>query len=439
MIGAVGSSTSAPLDNDEDVVRVRKLVRDRLVAAGFSLIDQTKMVTATSELARNNVRAPLRLGEVERKLRDVDRRKDEFLATLGHELRKPLGPIRNAVELLCRLDPEVPARQDNARRTIMRHTEHLVRLVDDLLGVARISQGKITLHDELVEVKECIAAALESVAHSIDSRRQRLSVTMAGQDAWIRGDHVRLTQIVGNLLHNASKFTPLDGAVTLSVTATDSQVVIDVADTGIGLDADSMDFIFGLFAQDGYSTDRVQDGLGIGLSLVRTMVGLHGGSVSAASPGRDQGSTFTVKLPRAEAEQPNGATSAASADNGAITAATRVLVVDDNMDSTDMLAELLRIDGHDVATAYSGAGALAQADTFAPQFVFLDIGLPDMSGYQVAASLREIAHMRDAILIALTGYGQESDRERAMQAGFNEHVVKPIDFATVKSLNLRPR
>ncbi|NHZ98210.1 response regulator [Massilia sp. CCM 8734] len=382
-----------------------------------------------------NVKALLRLGQVERELRDVDRRKDEFLATLAHELRNPLGPIRNAVELLCRLDPNVPERQDKARQTILRHTGHLVRLVEDLLDVARISKGKITLHEERVELKTFIGSARESVAHIAESRNQRLEVALPAHEVWLSGDHVRLAQIVGNLLHNAFKFTPPGGVVKLTAEVTGQEILIRVADNGIGIAAGKLDYIFDLFAQDGFTPDRVQDGLGIGLSLVRTLVTLHHGTVSASSPGVDQGSVFEVRLPI----DAIGSGAADANVAGADAAATRILVVDDNVDAADMLAELLGIGGHDVKVAYNGQQALDRAAEFKPTYVFLDIGLPDMSGYEVAAKMRALPTMDDAVLVALTGYGQARDREQAMEAGFDDHIVKPIDFAKVTSLDLQRR
>ncbi|MBZ2209225.1 ATP-binding response regulator [Massilia soli] len=383
-----------------------------------------------------NVKALLRLAIVERELRDVDRRKDEFLATLAHELRNPLGPIRSSVELLCKLEPSVPDLQDRARRTIARHTDHLVRLVDDLLDVARISQGKITLHQERVELKSAVANARESVEGIIESRKHVLNVSLPENEVWIKGDHVRMCQIIGNLLHNAAKFTPPGGVVGLALTVEGDDAVVRISDNGIGLEEANIEFIFGLFAQDGHSGDRVQDGLGIGLSLVRSLVALHDGTVTATSPGLGKGSVFEVRLPAYPYDRSNDEQ---ALDQNAGMAATRILVVDDNADAANTLAELLGIDGHDVVTAYSGRDALARAAEFQPRFVFLDIGLPDMTGYEVAAQMRKLAGMDSAVLIALTGYGQARDRELAMDAGFDEHVVKPIDFAKVTSLNLHTR
>jgi signal transduction histidine kinase len=383
-----------------------------------------------------NVKALLRLGRVERELRDVDRRKDEFLATLAHELRNPLGPIRSAVELLCRLDPHVPERQDRARKAIARHTGHLVRLVDDLLDVARISQGKITLHKERVELKTFVGSAQESVAHLVETRGHQLDIHLPEEEVWVDGDHVRLAQIVGNLLHNAAKFTQPGGAISLSATLKDEQVRIRVSDNGIGIGAGKLETIFDLFSQAGHSTDRVQDGLGIGLSLVRKLVDMHGGSVTACSDGEGKGSVFEVVLP---AQSAGRHTDAAPDIDTRASASSRILVVDDNSDAADMLAELLGIDGHTVMVAYTGSRALALAADFKPAFVFLDIGLPDISGYDVANTMRTLPGMEQVFMIALTGYGQERDRELARNAGFDEHIVKPIDFSKIGALQERIR
>ncbi|MES2898846.1 MAG: response regulator [Pseudomonadota bacterium] len=381
-----------------------------------------------------NVKALLRLSRVERELREMDRRKDEFLATLAHELRNPLGPIRSSVELLCRLDPQVPERQDHARKTILRHTGHLVRLVDDLLDVARISKGKITLHQEPVQLKTFIDSARESVADAVSKRDQHISYALPEQPVWVNGDHVRLAQVVGNLLHNAGKFTPAGGEIKLLAELDGAEVAIRVSDNGIGIDAEKLDLIFDMFAQDGFVTDRVQDGLGIGLSLVRTLVTMHGGSVTAHSGGVGQGSTFEVRLPVVAHDAL--AAAPASVEARQLPLAVRILVVDDNQDAADSLAELLGYSGHTMKVAYSGAQALAAAEPFQPQFVFLDIGLPDMSGYEVARRLRLLPGLERATLIALTGYGQQRDRDLAHDAGFDHHMVKPVDLDKIASLNL---
>ena len=379
-----------------------------------------------------NVKALLRLGRVERALRDVDRRKDEFLATLAHELRNPLGPIRTALALLCKLDPVVPAVQDNARRTIGRHTDHLVRLVDDLLDVSRISQGKISLQWESVSLASVIRSALETSSHSVEARGHALDVNLPKEELWVCGDAVRLSQIVANLLLNAAKFTAPGGRIAISAAREGDNVRIRLSDNGIGIAAASIDSIFGLFEQSGHSPDRVQDGLGIGLSLVRNLVTLHGGQVSVHSPGVGLGSTFEVILPLdANLPQP-----AAPVPEAAAGGSQRILVVDDNCDAADTLAELLEMYGHTVRTAYTGTQATERTLEFKPDIVFLDIGLPDMSGYDVAIKMRQLPIPQQFLLVALTGYGQEHDRQAALASGFNEHFAKPVDFGKLAMLGL---
>lgn len=380
-----------------------------------------------------NVKALLRLGRVERELREVDRRKDEFLATLAHELRNPLGPIRTALALLCKLDPDVPAVQDNARRTIGRHTDHLVRLVDDLLDVSRISQGKISLQWARVSVAGFVGSALETSSHMITTRGHTLSVDLPEDELWVRGDPVRLSQIVSNLLLNAAKFTPPGGVIGLSAQRAGDNVILRLADNGIGIAADSIDAIFGLFAQSGHAPDRVQDGLGIGLSLVRNLVELHGGQVSVNSSGVGQGSTFEIVLPLDLAD---AVPAAPAVPDARASTAKRIVVVDDNEDAADTLAELLELDGHVVQTAYTGAQAIERVQDLQPDLVFLDIGLPDMSGYEVAGRLRQLPIAQTFVLVALTGYGQEHDRRAALDAGFNEHFAKPVDFGKLASLGI---
>lgn len=386
-----------------------------------------------------NVKALLRLGQVERELREVDKRKDEFLATLAHELRNPLGPIRTALQLLRRLEPDVPPAQENARNTIQRHTDHLVRLVDDLLDVARISKGKIALRHETVNLQMAINNAIETCTSFIESKNHRLIVTFPNEPIDVCGDHVRLSQIVANLLLNAAKFTAPGGAIKLIVAVQDQQVFIRVSDNGIGIESEAANTIFDLFSQHGHLIDQVQDGLGIGLSLVKNLVELHGGSVGVTSDGLGKGSTFEITLPR----QASGAAVAScnktptTAHNLPLTQqAKKILIVDDNADAADMLAELLTLTGHSVRTAYTGKQAIAVAGEFEPDIIFLDIGLPDISGYDVAAQLRALPIAHVFTLIALTGYGQEHDRQNALASGFDDHFAKPVDFEKLGALGL---
>lgn len=383
-----------------------------------------------------NVKALLRLGRVERELREMDRRKDEFLATLAHELRNPLGPIRTAVQLLRRLDPVVPAAQETARNTIERHTNHLVRLVDDLLDVARISQGKISLRHGSVDLRSVVDSAVETSTSFIEGKGHQLEVIFPDEAIQVSGDQVRLSQVMANLLLNAAKFTYPGGHIELIVSLHEQNVVICVTDNGIGIEPESIDAIFNLFSQHGHLDDQVQDGLGIGLSLVKTLVQLHGGTVTARSDGVGQGSTFEIVLPvLAQSQQ---ITSGASniTRSTATPKAKKILIVDDNSDAADTLAQLLTMTGHSVQAVYTGKQAIDTAAEFQPDIIFLDIGLPDLSGYEVAAQLRALPHGHKYMLIALTGYGQEQDRQEAFASGFDEHFAKPVDFEKLSSLGL---
>lgn len=386
-----------------------------------------------------NVKALLRLGRVERELRDMDRRKDEFLATLAHELRNPLGPIRTALELLRRLDPDVPPAQSNARDTIQRHTDHLVRLVDDLLDVARISQGKISLRHEPVCLRTVIHNAVETCTQFIETKGHILEVTFPDEKILVLGDQVRLSQIMANLLLNAAKFTPPGGSILMDAVVNGENLHIRVRDNGIGIEPESLEAIFNLFSQHGHLHDQVQDGLGIGLSLVKTLVQLHGGTVTAKSDGPGQGSTFEIVLPIMQSgvqAEPEVKKAPAAATSQALAVSKRILIVDDNADAADTLAQLLTMAGHSVQTAYTGKQAIELTGQFQPELVFLDIGLPDLSGYEVGAKLRALPDVQPFTLVALTGYGQEQDRKNAFESGFDEHFAKPVDFEKLGRLGL---
>jgi signal transduction histidine kinase len=375
-----------------------------------------------------NVRALLRLGRVERELREVDRRKDEFLAILAHELRNPLGPIRSAVELLRHLDPYAPPAQENARQMIIRQTDHMVRLVDDLLDVSRISQGKITVRKEKLLLNKVVAAAIETADPSIQRGRHTLSVSMPAHDICVEGDEVRLAQAVGNLLNNAAKFTPAGGAISIGVHEDGGDAVVCVTDNGIGIEPKDADVIFKLFAQGRHTDERVQDGLGIGLSLVHKLVQLHGGTVAVRSDGAGKGSTFEIRIPTSSPCEPP---QAQPEEQHPAVHRRRILVVDDNSDSADMLASLLEYAGHEIVTANDGASALQAAREFRPDLAFLDIGLPDMSGYQLAGAVRALPGIGQPALVALTGYGQQKDRENALAGGFDHHLTKPVTYETL--------
>jgi CheY-like chemotaxis protein len=305
-------------------------------------------------------------------------------------------------------------------------------LVDDLLDVSRISQGKISLRWEKVELKNFINSAVEQSAQAIENRRHQLTINVPDKSIWVAGDQVRLSQIVANVLINAAKFTDPGGRIDLSAEVVDDYVFIRLQDNGIGIANNKINSIFELFEQSGHVADRVQDGLGIGLSLVRALVRLHGGEVQARSDGVGQGSIFEIKLPveTENVEMP-------VAEPAHITETfKRILIVDDNEDGALTLAQLLELKGHEVWTAFTGASAVEHAMQFNPDIVFLDIGLPDFSGYEVAKRLRALPKGDAFSLIALTGYGQAHDRQTALDSGFNEHFVKPIDFKKLESMGL---
>ncbi|HEY0062760.1 MAG TPA: response regulator [Telluria sp.] len=369
-----------------------------------------------------NVRALLRLGRVERELRDVDRRKDEFLAVLAHELRNPLAPIRNAAELLRKLDPVVPAAQDHAREMILRQTSHMVRLVDDLLDVSRISQGKIALHRTEVELRSILNSAIETAQPNIKQRSHVLSIKVPDEPVWVYADAVRLAQVIANLLNNASKFTPPGGQIEIAAMVAGDKVTISVSDNGIGVATHHLASIFDLFSQGGHAADRVKDGLGIGLSLARKLVALHDGSLTVHSAGEGKGSRFEVTLSTSAHVEP---LVPQAADPSAVVP-RRILVVDDNVDSAEMLQALLCYCGHDVALAHDGASAIATALLTLPHIVFMDVGLPDMSGLQAAERLRDHAQLATVKIVALTGYGSDSDRAAARSSGIDEYLTKPV-------------
>lgn len=376
-------------------------------------------------------------------------RKDEFLATLAHELRNPLAPMRTAVELM-RLEAAAaaPANTFEAREIIARQINHLVRLVDDLLDVSRITQGKLALQREKLELKSIIELALETNAAFFALHRHQLRVDLPERDIWLNGDSVRLAQALSNLLHNAGKYTPDGGAIQLRVEADSSQVRIIVADNGIGIAAAELEHIFDMFTQVRRNDHQLSDGLGVGLSLVRKLIALHGGAVRVTSPGLNRGSQFSIELPiiapaqladtaavthRPGMEMTNGS-STTGIDSTADDNALKILLVDDSIDAVAMLSLLLRKLGYRIEIAHEGISAQRIARRFLPDVVLLDIGLPGMDGYQVARALREFPELQHTRLVALTGYGQARDRELALAAGFSEHLIKPLDFSKLAAL-----
>jgi len=349
------------------------------------------------------------------------RAKDEFLAMLGHELRNPLSPILTALEVIRR-----QGGHSVAHDIIGRQLTHLIRLVDDLLDVSRVNTGTIVLKTETLDLAQIIDKAVEMVAPLLDQRQHRFSVDVQGPLP-VRGDHVRLVQIVANLLTNAARYTPPGGDIRLAASGNQENVYVSVVDNGIGIAADALPHVFDLFYQDRRNTDRSAGGLGVGLALVHNLVGLHGGGIEARSEGPGQGSEFRVRLPRL-AQTADAAPDSDAAQPGATSAAQRkrILLVDDNLDAVSLMANLLELHGHQVEVFNEPLAALAHLDRFQPQIAVLDIGLPTMSGYDLAGHIRQRLNGHGVRLFALTGYGQAIDRERASDAGFEQHLVKPV-------------
>ncbi len=365
----------------------------------------------------------------EEKLVDADRRKDEFLAMLAHELRNPLAPIKAAATLLdMGVLNETRVRQSSA--IIGRQVRHMTRLVDDLLDVSRVTRGLIVLDKTLLDARAIVDEAVEQVRPQLLARRQRLGLHLPGAPAGVEGDRARLVQVLSNLLGNAVKYTPEEGAIDVHVRQEDGMLVLSVTDDGIGMEPELTESAFDLFAQGKRASDRSQGGLGLGLALVRNLVELHGGAVGCASPGPGRGSTFIVRLPLA-APQPQPDERDAAPVRGE---RLKLMVVDDNVDAADTLAMLLEAAGHEVAVEHDSRRALERGRLAPPDVFLLDIGLPEMDGRELARRLRAQPETANCVLIAVSGYGQEQDRRAATEAGFSHHLVKPVDFDALAGL-----
>jgi PAS domain S-box-containing protein len=367
----------------------------------------------------------------EEDLREADRRKDEFLATLAHELRNPLAPIRNSLHIFRMAgiqDPKVERVADMMERQVA----HMVRMVDDLLEVSRISRGKIELRKERVELASILRSAVDTSRPLIDAGEHRLGIHVPAEALVLAADPVRLSQVFANLLNNSAKYTPAGGEIAVNVTVDQGMAVVAVRDNGEGIPPQMLARVFNMFTQVNTGS-RAQGGLGIGLTLARTLVQLHGGSIEARSEGRGRGCEFIVRLPLAD-----GAAAAQSAHAGPAAEAPgrlkRVLVVDDNHDAADSLGMLLQFLGAEVAVAHDGPGALERMRAFRPEVVLLDLGMPGMNGLEVAKRMREDPIMRGITLVALTGWGQREDRRRTHEAGFDYHLVKPADVSTLQNI-----
>ena len=370
--------------------------------------------------------------EAERVLQDSNRTKDEFLATLAHELRNPLAPIRTGLEILRRDKTNGPG-SERARATMERQLAHMVRLIDDLLDISRINSGKITLELERVHLRAAVEIAVELSRPAIDAAGHSLEVEFPDEDIELVGDATRLAQALGNVLNNAAKYTPAGGRIAVRVQRVAAVAQIDVQDSGEGIPADMLEDVFKLFTQVRASTRRSQGGLGIGLYLVRSLIELHGGTVVVRSRGEGQGSIFTVRLPCLEPDAPAQLTSGQRDQEGSMEG-LKVLLVDDNVDAAHSLAMVLELGGCKTAVLHEGGSVLETAATFGPDVILLDIGLPDVTGYDVAARLRRDPAFLHTPLIAITGWGTEQDRRRSHEAGFDHHLTKPIEFNALEPL-----
>jgi signal transduction histidine kinase/ActR/RegA family two-component response regulator len=372
------------------------------------------------------------LQKSEETLREADCRKDEFLALLAHELRNPLAPIRYTLAANRKAE-RTPEQRKRAEEVIERQITHMSRLLDDLLDVSRITRSTLELKKSPNELTLVIGSAIETARPILDAKHHTLSVDLPKHAVRLEADLVRLAQVFSNLLINAAKYTDPGGQIQLRAAQEGSEVVVAIRDNGIGISSDMMPRLFSMFSQAEAALGRAEGGLGVGLSLVRGLVTLHGGSVEARSDGPGTGSEFIVRLPigTPQTEIPD---TEAVAEGLVAGAGLKILVVDDNRDAADTCATLLELSGHHVQTAYTGRHALELAETFRPHAVLLDIGLPDLDGYQLAAKIRAAPWGRGIFLIAATGWGQEEDRRRAFEAGFDHHLTKPIAAETVESL-----
>ena len=399
---------------------------------GLVLLQVFMAVATATGLMLGAVAAEQRSAEAElrrhaERLSEADRRKDEFLAMLSHELRNPLAPILHAAELLGHGDADLVR---PAREIIRRQAAHLTRLVDDLLDVSRITRGMVRVERRTVALEEVLEAAIDTWRHLLAQRKQELTLDLPEEPIRLVGDSTRLAQIVSNLLHNAAKFTPEGGRITITARRENGEVAIRVRDTGMGMASDQLERVFDLFVQGPPPLDRPQGGLGLGLTLARRLAELHGGTIEARSEGSGLGTEFVVRVPLI-AEVPEEGILKPPVPVPATVASPsarsrRVLVVDDHEDAREALRFLLEDEGHDVRTAGDGPSALALTERFSPEVVLLDIGLPGIDGYEVARAMRHMEQGRDVYLVAVSGYGLPEDRARSRDAGFDDHLLKPV-------------
>jgi signal transduction histidine kinase len=363
-------------------------------------------------------------------MREAARRKDEFLATLAHELRNPLAPIRTGMDVLKRAPNEAVAAR--TRQMMERQLRHMVRLIDDLLDVSRITRGKVELQKEPITLRATIEASVEASRPLVEAGRHHLSVTLSDEQIPFHADPTRLAQVISNLINNAAKYSASGGRIFLEARHEERDVVIKVRDQGVGIPREKLSEIFEMFSQVNRTLNRSQGGLGIGLALVRRLVEMHGGTVVAESEGPNRGSSFTVRIPAERASA--AATSSSNGEPVARPDGRRVLIVDDNVDAAESLSDFLNMSGHETRIAHTGQEAIEAAMQFLPAVVLLDIGLPGMSGYEVAHHLRQQAAVSGATLVAVTGWGTDEDKRNAASAGFDYHLTKPVQAAAIEKI-----
>ena len=418
-----------------DTVRVTKDGRRISISLTVSPIRAADgTVIAASKVARDvseRKLAELRLQQSEEALRLADQRKDEFLALLAHELRNPLAPIRYAVAA-NKKPARTPEQRKQAEEIIERQVAHMSRLLDDLLDVSRITRGTLELKKTRTELTSIIGAAIETARPILDVKHHNLALDLPITPVQLEADAVRLAQVFSNLLINAAKYTDPSGQIQLRARQEQATIVVSVKDNGIGISAELLPRVFSMFFQSDQALARAEGGLGVGLSLVKGLVTLHGGSVEARSAGPGKGSEFMVRFP-AGAPRPESLEAETETEGPSSDVGIKILVVDDNRDAADTCAMLLEASGHHVQTAYTGRQALELARTFHPHALLLDIGLPDIDGYKLARQIRATVWGRSAVLVAVTGWGQAEDRLRAVGAGFDQHLVKPISAEMVES------
>jgi PAS domain S-box-containing protein len=414
--GVIGALLFGHPEPDMFTPRAERLVAGMAAQAAIAIDNARLYEAAQQEIVRRE--------RAEAALREADRRKDEFLATLAHELRNPLAPIRQAT-LIAKAPGTTDKQKQWSHDVISRQVHHMALLLDDLLDISRITRGSLELRLEMTELDAVIGAAVETARPLIDAKRHVLSINVPPEPVRFAADPLRLAQVLSNLLTNAAKYTDPDGQITLTATHTSDGITVSVLDTGIGIPEHAQGQLFGMFSQVLAGTERSEGGLGIGLALAKGLVELHGGTIEARSEGPERGSEFIVRLPLRGAIAPRKEKEAASTT--ATRARRRVLVADDNTDAAESLAMLLRMEGHEVTAVHNGRDALSAFDAMPPDVALLDIGMPGLNGYEVAREVRRDLRGQTVLLIAVTGWGQDADKAQALAAGFDHHFTKPID------------